>query len=117
MQVVRCAGRGPRGVRRRLVDLPCFDRRTLLVWHQRRWRCRTMSCPKITWTEQDPTLVAGRLGITDRAGRWACEQVGRHGRSVTEVAADLGCAWHTVNRAVLAYGQAVTRPGARTSRS
>jgi transposase len=31
-------------------------------------------------------------------------QVGRHGRSVAEVAADLGCDWHTVMDTVAAYG-------------
>jgi transposase len=31
-------------------------------------------------------------------------QVGKHGRTVNEVAKDLGCDWHTVNDAVIAYG-------------
>ena len=47
------------------------------------------------------------MGLTDRAGRWATEQVGRHGRSVSEVADDLACDWHTVNDAVIAYGTAL----------
>lgn len=34
-------------------------------------------------------------------------QVGGHGRAVAEVAADLGCDWHTVNDAVIAYGTAL----------
>lgn len=42
--------------------------------------------------------------VTDRAGRWVCAQVGRDGRSVSEVARDLGCDWHTVMDAVIAYG-------------
>jgi transposase len=42
--------------------------------------------------------------MTDRAGRWATGQVGRHGRTVNEVAEELGCDWHTVNDAVMAYG-------------
>jgi transposase len=32
-------------------------------------------------------------------------QVGRHGRAVAEVAADLGCDWHTVMDAVRLYGR------------
>src|SRR4051794_12346650 len=44
------------------------------------------------------------MGLTDRAGRWATLQVGRHGRSVAEVARDLAADWHTVNDAVIAYG-------------
>ena len=47
--------------------------------------------------EQDPRIAAPRMGLTDRAGRWATEQVGRHGRSVSEVADDLACDWHTVD--------------------
>jgi len=34
-------------------------------------------------------------------------QVGRVGRSVNEVAVELGCDWHTVNDAVVAYGEAL----------
>jgi transposase len=42
--------------------------------------------------------------MTDRAGRWVTFQVGRNGRSVAEVARELGCDWHTINDAVIAYG-------------
>jgi transposase len=45
--------------------------------------------------------------MTDRAGRWVTEQVGRLGRTVAEVARELGCDWHTVNDTVLAYGEAL----------
>ena len=38
---------------------------------------------------------------------WATEQVGRHGRAVSEVADDLACDRHTVNDAVIAYGTAL----------
>ena len=43
--------------------------------------------------------------MTTRAARWATVQVGRHGRTVSEVADDLGCDWHTVMDAVVIYGQ------------
>ncbi len=36
--------------------------------------------------QTDGRIVVGNRGITDRAARWACEQVGRHGRRVAEVA-------------------------------
>jgi transposase len=42
--------------------------------------------------------------MTDRAGRWVTEQVGRWGRTVNEVAVELGCDWHTINDTVIAYG-------------
>jgi hypothetical protein len=63
--------------------------------------------PGGSWTEVDERIVIGNRGMTDRAARWACEQVGRHGRSVAEVADELGCDCHTVNRAVIGYGLAL----------
>ena len=45
--------------------------------------------------------------ISPSAGRWVTLQVGKHGRTVKEVADDLGCDWHTVNDAVIAYGTAL----------
>jgi hypothetical protein len=45
--------------------------------------------------------------MSDRAGRWVTEQVGRYARSVNELAHELGCDWHTVNGAVMAYGGAL----------
>ena len=58
----------------------------------------------MAFVESDSRIAADRAAITDRAGRWATFQVGFHGRSVTEVAADLGCDWHTVMDAVVHYG-------------
>jgi transposase len=55
----------------------------------------------------DARIASPRLGLTDRAGRWVTRQVGECGRTVAEVARELGCDWHTVNNAVLAYGEAL----------
>ncbi len=52
-----------------------------------------------------PTFVNGGLSITDRASKWATQQVGKYGRSVSFVADELGCNWHTINNAVVAYGE------------
>ena len=87
-----------------LADLPCFGRRTRLVWLKQRWRCPNPACRIVTFVESDDRIAADRAAITDRAGRWATFQVGRHGRSVSEVATDLGCDWHTVMDAVVHYG-------------
>jgi transposase len=57
-----------------------------------------------TWTGQHPEIASARCALTTRAARWATLQVGRHGRSVAEVADDLGCEWHTVMDAVELYG-------------
>ncbi len=93
-----------------LTDLPCFGRPAVLAWRKVRWECR-FGCG--SFTEQAPAIAASRLKLTDRAGRWATVQVGRHGRSVTEVAKDLGCGWHPVMDAVAAYGQALIDDPAR----
>ena len=90
-----------------LVDLPAFGRPVRTVWRKHRWRCPDFECPTSSWTGVDTRIAAPRLGLTDRAGRWATIQVGKCGRTVSEVARELDCDWHTVNNAVLAYGEAL----------
>lgn len=108
-ELVGCAGCGtPARVKDRRtvaqVDLPAFGRPAVLVWHKRRWSCPDDDCEIGTFTEIDKRIAAPRARVTDRAGRWVCAQVGRDGRSVAEVARELGCDWHTVMDAVTAYG-------------
>ena len=90
-----------------LVDLPCFGRRTRLVWSKQRWRCPNVACGVVTLVELDDRIADPRAAITDRAGRWATFQVGHHGRAVSEVAKDLGCDWHTVMDAAVYHGRAL----------
>ena len=90
-----------------LVDLPCFGRPTRLVWHKHRWRCPEASCSTTSWIGEELRIGAPRMAMSDRAGRWVTEQVGRYARSVNEVAIELGCDWHTVNDTVIAYGTAL----------
>ena len=92
-------GHGVREVE--LVDLPVFGRPTRLVWRKQRWRCPV--CRR-AWTDQDSRIASSRCAMTTRAARWATVQVGRHGRTVSEVAGDLACDWHTVMDAVVVYG-------------
>lgn len=66
-----------------LVD-PAFGRPARLVWHKYRWSCPTPSCSVGSFTETAPHIAAARLVMTDRAGRWVTEQVGRFHRSVNE---------------------------------
>ena len=93
-----------------LVDLPVFGRPARLRWRKQRWRCP--ACGAV-WTEQNATIASARCALTTRAARWATEQVGRHGRAVSEVAADLGCGWHTVMDAVELYGSQLIDDRAR----
>jgi transposase len=53
--------------------------------------------------------------MTNRAGRWATEQVGRCGRTVAEVARELRCDWHTVNDSVVAFGEVLVDDASRFS--
>ena len=101
--VCRC-GASPHGHGIRevdLVDLPVFGRPVRLRWRKQRWRCPACGA---AWTEQKPEIASARCALTTRAARWATVQVGRHGRAVSEVAADLGCSWHPVMDAVVLYG-------------
>lgn len=89
------------------VDLPVFGRPSRLRWRKRRWRCPDRSCGVGSWTEVASDVAASRQVMTTRAGRWATIQVGRSGRTVNEVATELGCDWHTVNDTVTAWGDAL----------
>ena len=91
----------------RLVDLAAFGRPVRLVWHKWRWRCPAASCAVGSFTEVAEQIAPARSALTARAGRWATMAVGRDARPVADVAAELGCDWHTVMRAVVAWGQAL----------
>ncbi len=96
-----------------LVDLPVFGRQARLVWRKHRMVCMQPGCPVVSWTVEELAIASPRLALTDRAGRWVTEQVGRWGRTVNEVAVELGCDWHTVNDAVIAYGTVLVDDPAR----
>ena len=93
-----------------LVDLPCFGRPARLVWRKHRWCCPAPACPTGSWTGQDRAIAAPRLAMTDRAGRWV-DRAGRPAAAApsTRSPVELGCDWHTVNDAVIAYGHRAGR--------
>ena len=97
-----------------LVDLPAFGRPVRLRWRKRRWTCPNPDCALRSFIEQDPTIGPQRALLTSRAARWVTVQVGGRGRPVDEVAAELGCDWHTVNNEVVRWGEALL--GADTDR-
>jgi transposase len=80
-----------------LVDLPISGTPSRLRWRKRRFCCPEPTCPQGAWTETEPTIASSRLTMTDRAGRWICYQVGHDGRTVSEVARELGCDSQTVS--------------------
>ena len=90
-----------------LVDLPAFGRPVRLRWRKRRWTCPNPDCEIRSFIEQDPAIGPERALLTSRAARWVTIGVGRRGRPVDEVAAELGCDWHTVNNEVVRWGDAL----------
>ena len=90
----------------RYVDLPVYGVPMHLGWKKHRMRCANPACPKETFVLQDHRIAAKNCLLTTRAAKWATVQVGG-GRTVSEVAGELDCDWHTVNDAVTTYGEAL----------
>ena len=90
----------------RYVDLPVYGHPMRLAWRKHRMICRQRACPGKSWTGQDHRIAAKNCLLTTRCAKWATVQVGQ-GRTVADVAAELNCDWHTVNDAVMTYGQAL----------
>jgi transposase len=88
------------------VDLPVYGTAMSLAWKKHRMRCSNPACPKRSWVSEDHRIAAKHCLLTTRAAKWATRQVGG-GRTVNEVAAELACDWHTVNDAVITYGEAL----------
>jgi transposase len=88
------------------IDLPVYGTPMRLGWKKHRMRCVNARCTKGSWVLRDHRIAAKNCLLTTRAAKWATVQVGR-GRTVSEVAAELACDWHTVNDAVCTYGGAL----------
>jgi transposase len=88
------------------VDLPVYGTPMSLAWKKHRMRCANPECARRSWMLEDHRIAAKNCLLTTRAAKWATVQVGG-GRTVSEVAAELACDWHTVNDAVTTYGQAL----------
>jgi transposase len=90
----------------RYVDLPVYGTPMRLGWRKHRMCCADPVCPRRSWVLPDHRIAAKGCLLTTRAAKWATVQVGG-GRTVSEVAAELDCDWHTVNDAVTTYGSAL----------
>jgi transposase len=88
------------------VDLPVYGTPMSLAWKKHRMRCPNRACAKRSWVLGDHRIAAKNCLLTTRAAKWATVQVGG-GRTVSEVAGELACDWHTVNDAVTTYGEAL----------
>jgi len=88
------------------ADLPVYGTPMSLAWKKHRMRCVDPRCATKSWVLDDHRIAAMGCRLTTRAAKWATVQVGG-GRTVSEVAAELSCDWHTVNDAVVTYGEAL----------
>lgn len=79
-----------------LVDAPAMGRPVRLLWRKRRWRCAEAGCPVVTFLEQDERIALPRAKLTQRAVRWAIEQIRREHASVNGIRRQLGTGWRTV---------------------
>jgi transposase len=109
--VVRCPRcDGPACVKDRpvanYIDLPVYGVPIRLAWKKHRMKCPSNGCSGTSWVLQDHRIAAKGCLLTTRAAKWATVQVGT-GRTVSEVAGELSCDWHTVNDAVITYGRAL----------
>jgi transposase len=88
------------------VDLPVYGTPMSLAWKKHRLRCVNGTCAKKSWVLEDHRIAVKNCLLTTRAAKWDTVQVGG-GRTVSEVAAELACDWHTVNDVVTTYGTAL----------
>ena len=88
------------------VDLPVYGVAMRLAWKKHRMRCPHEGCLAKSWVLTDHRIAAKNCLLSTRAAKWATVQVGT-GRTVSEVASELVCDWHTVNDAVTTYGKAL----------
>jgi transposase len=88
------------------IDLPVYGHPMRLDWKKHRLRCVNLRCPRRSWTRTDHRIAATKCLLTTRCAKWATVQVGG-GRTVSEVANELACDWHTVSDAVTVYGTAL----------
>ena len=92
----------------RYTDLPVYGTAMCLSWKKHRMRCTNASCETKTFVLEDHRIAAKKCLLTTRAAKWATVQVGM-GRTVSEVARELDCDWHTVSAAVSTYGTALLK--------
>jgi len=77
-------------------DVQVGPDRPLLVWRKRKWLCINSTCRRKVFTES-ASGIPPRARVTPRAKSLLADAVLDGDRSVSAVAGDYGCAWHTVH--------------------
>ncbi len=85
----------------RPVDLPYGETPIAVAWHKTRWRCREVTCARLSFTEAIDEVPSGRR-TTGRLRRAMACAVGDACRSVAETADSFGVSWPTAHAAVVA---------------
>ena len=67
---------------------------------------RARGCEAPSVTEQEAQFAFERALLRAPAARWATDCAGR-GEAIGDIAATLGCCWHTVDTSVRRWGQAI----------
>ena len=88
------------------VDLPVYGTPMSLAWKKHRMCCVNPSVPEEDLGARGPPHRRQELPV-DHEGRQVGDGPGRWGPHRLEVAAELACDWHTVNDAVITYGEAL----------
>ena len=88
------------------TDLNSFGKPVILSWRKHRMFCPDTSCTVTSHTLTHPIVASTRSRMTTRAAKWCVRQVGE-GKTYSEIARELACDWHTVERAVDLYGNAL----------
>ena len=86
-------------------DLPVVGRRSELRWNKRRRRCRNPQCPRATFTESLPAILA-RSRLTTRLRASAGTVVADGGRTVIQSARDHEVSWPVAQAAFAAAAEA-----------
>jgi transposase len=84
----------------RIKDLPFGDRPVQVIWRKRRYRCPEPDCPQRVFTERSDQ-VPPRHRMTVRLGARLERAASRSARALSDVAAEYGVSWWSVNRALV----------------
>jgi transposase len=85
----------------RIKDLPFGQRRLLVIWGKRRYRCAEPRCSQRVFTERS-AQVPPRCRLTGRLRARLEQAASRSARAILDVAAEYGVSWWSVHRALVA---------------
>jgi transposase len=85
-------------------DLPYGEAGLLVCWHKTRWRCREVSCARLSFTEAIEQVPAG-WRTTGRLRTAMGAAIGDAARSVAEVATAFGMSWPTAHAAFVEHAE------------